>query len=92
MALGKNYATDSFLTDRLYKQHKQHIKTAQSKAEKYPTSHYSPCNCCLSVVLYPEKGAYPENSHVVLCPNKQRSFEPRMCVDLILPGVALTQF
>ena len=35
---------------------------------------------CLSVVLYPEKGAYPENSRVVFCPNKQRSFEPLMCV------------
>ena len=28
---------------------KQHNKTAQPKADKYPTSHFSPFNCCLSV-------------------------------------------
>ena len=27
-------------------------------------------NCCLSVFLKLDKGAYPENSHVVFCPNK----------------------
>jgi len=29
------------------------------------------------------KGDYPENSHVVFCPNKQRYFEPLMCFVLI---------
>ena len=28
--------------------------------------HFSPFNCCFSVVLYPDKGDYPENSHAVL--------------------------
>ena len=31
---------------------------------------FSPRNCCLNVVLYPDKGYYPENSHVAFCPNK----------------------
>ena len=31
-----------------------------------------------------KKGDYPENSHVVFCPNKQRSFESVMCFD---PGI-----
>ena len=44
----------------------------------------SPFNCCLSVVLHLDKGDYPEISHVVFCPNKQRSFEPFMCLDLVL--------
>ena len=45
---------------------KQHNKTAQPKADKYPTYHYSPFNFCLSLVLYLEKWAYPDkNSHVV---------------------------
>ena len=43
------------------------------------TSHFSPFNCCLSVVLLLGTGDYPENSHAVFCPNKQRSFEP-LCV------------
>ena len=28
------------------------------------------------------KGDYPENSHVVVCPSKQRSFEPFMSLGL----------
>ena len=43
---------------------------------------FSPINCCLSVVLKLDKGDYPENSHVVFCPNKQRYFEVLLCVDL----------
>ena len=35
-------------------------------------SHCSPFNCCLSVVLWLDKGDYPENSHVVFRPNKLR--------------------
>ena len=27
------------------------------------------------------KGIYPENSHVVCCPNKHSSFEPFTCLD-----------
>ena len=30
------------------------------------------------------KGDYPEHSHVVFCPNKLRSFEPFVCLDLVL--------
>ena len=32
--------------------------------------HFSPFNCCLSVVLYLDRGDYPENLQVVFCPNK----------------------
>ena len=39
-------------------------------------------NCCLSVVLQLDKEDYPENSHIVFCPNKYRYFEPFMCLDL----------
>ena len=38
---------------------KQQNQTAEPKAGKCPTSHFTSFNCCLSVV---EKGAYPENS------------------------------
>ena len=44
---------------------KQHNKIAQPKADKCPTSHFSPFNCCLSVVLQLETGDHPENSHGV---------------------------
>ena len=37
------------------------------KCRQCPTFHFSPFNCSLSVVLLLDKGAYPENSHVVLC-------------------------
>ena len=49
---------------------------AHPKADKCPssTSLFSPFNCCLGVVLWLEKGDYPENSPVVLCPDKERSF------------------
>ena len=43
---------------------------------------FSPFNCCLTVALQLGKGDYPENSHVVFCPNKQRSFEALMCLDV----------
>ena len=43
---------------------------------------FSTFNCCLSVVLQLDKGDYPEHSHVVFCPDKQRSLEPCMCLDL----------
>jgi len=36
---------------------KQHSKTAQAKADRYPPSHFSPFNCSLRVVLQLEKGA-----------------------------------
>ena len=31
---------------------------------------FLPFNCCLSVLLYLDKGDYSENSYVVFCPNK----------------------
>ena len=40
--------------------------------------HFSQFNCCLSVVLQPDEGDHPQNSHVVFCPNKQHYFEPFM--------------
>ena len=54
--------------------------TAQRKPGKSigSTSHCSPFNCCLY------KGDYPENLHVAcFCPNKYRSFEPFLCLDLM---------
>ena len=33
----------------------QHNKKGQSKEVKYPTSHISPFNCCLCVILQLEK-------------------------------------
>ena len=50
---------------------------------------FSLFNCCLSVVLQLEKGDYPENSHVVFCPNKQRYSEPFIYV-WIFPQWCLT--
>ena len=44
-------------------------------------SRFSPFNCCSSVVLELDKRDYPEHSHVMFCPNKQRSLEPFMCLD-----------
>ena len=35
-------------------------KTAQPKAGKCPTSHFSPFNLCLGDALWLEKGAYPK--------------------------------
>ena len=49
---------------------KQHNKTDQPKADKYPAFNFSSFNCGLSVVLQHEKGAYHKNSHVVFCYNK----------------------
>ena len=43
---------------------------------------FSPLTCCLDVVLQLDKGDYPENSHAVFSPNKQRSSEPFLCLDL----------
>ena len=31
--------------------------------------------------MWLDKGDYPENTHIVFCANKWRSFEPFMCVD-----------
>ena len=44
-------------------------------------------NCCLSVILYLDKGDYSKHSHVMFCPDKQHSFEPFnsfMCLDFVL--------
>ena len=40
-------------------------------------------NCCLSAILWLEKGDYSENSQVVFCPNEQRYCEPFTCSDLL---------
>ena len=74
----------SFIVIGFLFQHNQHSKTGQQNAGKYPSSHFSPCSCCLSVVLWFRKGYYPENLHVMIAPNKQRSFWPRMCLDHVL--------
>ena len=34
-------------------------------------------------VLQLDKGDYSKHLHVVFCPNKQRYFEPFMCLDLV---------
>ena len=49
---------------------KQHNKTAQPKADKYPTENSSSFRRCFSVVLQLQKGAYHENSHAVYLHNK----------------------
>ena len=46
---------------------------------------FSPFNCCVSVVLWLDKGDYPDNLQVVFCPDKSRSFESFMCLDLTKP-------
>ena len=38
---------------------KQHNKAAQPKADKCPTFHFPPCNCCLSVHCSLKKGGTP---------------------------------
>ena len=48
-------------------------------------SSFSPFHCCLSVVLWPEEGDFPENLHrVVYVIIDKRSFESFMCLDPIL--------
>ena len=72
-----------------FKQHNMIIKMldennmAQSKTDKWllissSFSSFFAVNCCLSVVLELNKGDYPENVHVVFCPNKWCSFKPFM--------------
>ena len=58
--------------------------TAQPKLDRClsSTSHCSPSDCCLSVVLEFDKGDYSQSSHVVFCPNEYHSFEPFLCLDL----------
>ena len=42
----------------------------------------------LSVVLYLDKGDYPDHFQIVFCPNKKRSFEPFICLNLsTVPGI-----
>ena len=57
---------------------KQHNKTAELNADQYTIAHFHR----LVVLLQLEKDC-PENSRVVFCPNKQHSFEPFMCLDLV---------
>ena len=41
-------------------------------------------SCCLSVVMWPEAGDFPENLHrIVYVIISKRSFESFMCLDLI---------
>ena len=55
---------------------KQHTSTTSGLALHFIFHRFSSLNCCLCVVLQLDKGDYPENSRVVFCPDKQRSFEP----------------
>ena len=61
----------------------QENNTAQPKTDKQPSfpSNFS-WFFTISVDFQLDKGEYPENAHVVFCHNKQRSFEPFMCLDL----------
>ena len=66
---------------------KQHSSTLyRSGLALHLICHFSPFNCCLSVSLQLDKEDYPENVHVVFCPNTNRScsFEPYICLDLVL--------
>ena len=58
---------------------------AQPKAGKCPSSisHFSSFNCSSSIVLWLDKGDYPQNLHVAFCPNKWWSSEFFTCLDLI---------
>ena len=62
---GQNHPAQYTLVSQNWRP-KQRNKTAQPKAAKSPTSHLSPLNCCLSVVLYLQKWAYPEISCFLL--------------------------
>ena len=48
---------------------------------------------CLTVALVSFcsfiKGITPKSLHVVFCPNKQRSFEPFMCLELVEMSVTV---
>ena len=58
-------------------------RKAQPKADKNPTSYFSLLNCCLSVVLWLDKGADSENLHVVFCHDKHSFFSFSFFVDNI---------
>ena len=60
---------------------KQHGST---KTKCLSSSHCSPFNCCLSIILSLDKRDYTETLHAEFCPNKQSSFEPFMCLDPLL--------
>ena len=58
---------------------KQHNETAQPKADKYPTSHFSLFNRFFFSL---QKRDYDKNSHVMFSHNEQHSFKPFMCFNL----------
>ena len=62
-----NHLFDFVLETKTNKGFSSQMKT--NKWFSFP-SHFSSFNSCLSVVLLLDKGDYPENSHVVFCPNK----------------------
>ena len=66
------------------------LKILPASTEHSFTSHiifhcFKPFHCCLSVILWPEEGDFPENLHHVdsVIINK-RCFESFLCWDLIL--------
>ena len=63
---------------------RQENNLAQPKADKCfsSTSHFPPFHCCLSVLLYLNKGHYLKNVHILFCSNKRHSLEPFLCLDL----------
>ena len=55
---------------RSLKEKNNNPKTTKSRKVSPSSSHFSPFNCCLKVVLQLDKGKCPQNLHVVFCPNK----------------------
>ena len=61
---------------------KQQLNGHNSNKHKYPTFISAQFNCCFSVVLPLDKGAYPKISHVVFCLKlNMHSLYPFMCLD-----------
>ena len=96
-ALDTTYFLVNVCLDNKYSDSNSENNIDQLKTEKYLSSpkkinRFSPLNCCLSVVLYLDKGDYPNNSCVVVCSNNQRSFEHFKCLDLVLERQQLFLF
>ena len=79
------FITSHLLHDIVMRTLLQALDIAQPKQDQWISfpSHFSSFNCSLSVVfLQLDTRDYTETSHVAFCPNKQRYFEPIVCLDL----------
>ena len=69
-------------TDWTGKQHSSTQKQTSNLAFHLIFHHFSPFNSCLIAVCSLVKGISQEVCRLCYCPNKQRSFEPFICLDL----------